>query len=114
MSHFAEIDENNVVIRVLVGDNSLPDEGKSFFETHLGGTWVQTSYNHNFRARYAGVGYSYDSERDVFISPKPFPSWILNEITTEWEAPTPLPVEEGKFFIWNEETLSWEHLEPLE
>lgn len=108
MSHFAEIDENNIVLRVLVGDNNLPDEGKSWFENNLGGTWVQTSYNANFRARYAGIGYSYDPERDVFIAPQPFPSWVLNEETTEWEAPTPMPVEKGKFFTWDEDTVSWE------
>lgn len=70
MSHWAEIDENNFVIRVLVGNNDEADEGKSVMES-LGGTWVQTSYNATFRANYAGIGFSYDPVNDVFIPPKP-------------------------------------------
>jgi hypothetical protein len=70
MSHWAEIDENNKVIRVLVGDNNEPDEGQSFMES-LGGTWVKTSYNGNIRYNYAGVGYTYDPVDDAFIAPIP-------------------------------------------
>ena len=70
MSHWAEIDENNIVLRVLVGDNSEPDEGEAFMNS-LGGTWVKTSYNGNIRFNYAGIGYSYDATRDAFIAPKP-------------------------------------------
>lgn len=105
MSHFAEIDQNNIVLRVLVGDNSLPDEGKSWFEDNLGGTWVQTSYNGNFRKHFAGIGFTYDAERDAFIPPKPFESWILNEETCIWEAPIPYPAE-GSWY-WDEEQQSW-------
>jgi hypothetical protein len=127
MAHWAELDENNVVTRVLVGDNNDPngDEGYQWLIDNLGGTWVKTSYNSiagkrrdpetneitdeaGFRKNYAGIGYSYDSQRDAFIPPKPFASWTLNEDTCNWEAPTAMPVEEGKFFTWNEETVSWE------
>jgi hypothetical protein len=69
MSHWAEIDENNIVLRVLVGDNNEPDEGEAFMNS-LGGTWVKTSYNGNIRKNYAGIGYSYDATRDAFIAPK--------------------------------------------
>jgi hypothetical protein len=122
MAHFAEIDENNIVTRVLVVDNDQEDRGQEFLATDLGlgGTWIKTSYNtiagvHSnggtpLRKNYAGIGYTYDSVRDAFIPPAPFASWILNEDTCNWEAPTPMPVEEGKFFTWNEETTSWVEL----
>lgn len=86
MSHFAEIDENNKVIRVLVGDNNDPagDEGYSWLIENLGGTWVQTSYNGNFRYNYAGIGFTYDSERDAFIPPKCHDEAVLNEETCLW------------------------------
>ena len=85
MSHFAEIDNNNIVLRVLVGPN-YGDEGQAFFEA-LGGTWVKTSYNNNIRKNYAGIGYTYDAERDAFISPKAncHPEEALNEETCVWE-----------------------------
>jgi hypothetical protein len=83
----------------------------------FGTGWVQTSYNtaggvHKnggtpLRKNYAGIGYTYDSSRDAFISPKPFPSWILNETTCLWDSPTPMPVVEGKRFTWDELTTSW-------
>lgn len=128
MAHWAELDNNNVVVRVLVGDNNDPngDEGYQWLIDNLGGTWVKTSYNAfagkrrdpetneitdeaGFRKNYAGIGYTYDSERDAFIPPAPYASWILNEETCTWSAPTEMPVEEGKVFRWNEETVSWEH-----
>ena len=73
MSHWAELDQDNKVIRVLVGDNNDPagDEGYQWLIDHLGGTWVQTSYNGNFRYNYAGIGYAYDDLADAFIAPKP-------------------------------------------
>jgi hypothetical protein len=120
MAHFAEIDENNIVTRVLVVDNDQEDRGQEFLATDLGlgGTWIKTSYNtiagvHSnggtpLRKNYAGIGYTYDSVRDAFYAPKPFASWTLDEETCTWNAPTPMPVEEGKFFTWNEETTSWE------
>ena len=107
MSHFAELDENNIVIRVLVGDNNLPNEGYDWFIENLGGTWVQTSYNGNFRKNYAGLGFTYDPERDAFIPPKPFESWILDEDTCLWQAPTPYPTD-GFTYSWNEAELAWE------
>ena len=70
MSHWAEIDKNNIVIRVLVGDNKEPDEGKAFMNS-LGGTWIQTSYNDRIRYNFAGVGYTYDVDADAFIAPRP-------------------------------------------
>jgi hypothetical protein len=85
MSHWAEIDENNVVIRVLVGDNNEPDEGEAFMNS-LGGTWVKTSYNATIRKSFAGIGFTYDADRDAFIAPKPITGkWILNETTCTWE-----------------------------
>jgi hypothetical protein len=83
MSHWAEIDNNNIVIRVLVGDNNLADEGQAFMES-LGGTWVKTSYNNNIRFNYAGIGYTYDEGRDAFIAPKCHDEAILNEATCRW------------------------------
>ena len=108
MSHWAEIDENNIVTRVLVGNNSEPDEGEAFMNS-LGGTWVKTSYNGNIRKNYAGVGYSYDSSRDAFIAPKPFDSWVLDEDTCRWEAPVAYPTD-GKMYAWNEEITNWEEV----
>jgi hypothetical protein len=105
MSHWAEIDENNTVLRVLVGNNSEPDEGEAFMNS-LGGTWVKTSYNGNIRKNYAGVGMSYDEGRDAFIAPKPYASWVLDEETCRWEAPTPYPTD-GIMYVWDEETTDW-------
>jgi hypothetical protein len=106
MSHWAEIDENNIVIRVLVGDNNnlANDEGYQWLVNNLGGTWIQTSYNNNFRKQYAGIGYSYDPVADVFIAPQPYPSWSL-DADHNWQPPTPRP--EGLGWYWDEATLSW-------
>lgn len=116
MSHFAEIDNNNIVLRVLVADNNLPNEGKDWLEQNLGGTWVQASYNTYqgehllggvpLRKNFPATGYSYDPERDAFISPKPFDSWVLNENTCDWDAPTPMP-NDGLDYYWDEDQLSW-------
>lgn len=86
MSHWAELDKNNVVIRVLVGDNNDPagDEGYQWLIDNLGGTWVKTSYNGNFRKNYAGKGYTYDKTLDAFIRPKCHEEAILNETTAQW------------------------------
>jgi hypothetical protein len=91
LSHWAEIDENKIVLRVLVGDNSEPDEGEAFMNS-LGGTWVKTSYNaatNGFRKNYAGIGYSYDATRDAFIAPKPecHESVVFDEETCTWSCP---------------------------
>ena len=119
MAHFAEIDENGIVLRVLVVDNAQESNGQDFLANTLGlgGTWVKTSYNtlggvHTnggtpLRKNYAGVGYTYDSIRDAFIAPKPYPSWILNEETCIWEAPIAMPTCD-EMYRWNEETTSWD------
>lgn len=106
MSHFAELDENNVVLRVLVGDNNLPNEGYDWFVENLGGRWVQTSYNGTIRKNFAGIGYTYDEALDAFIPPKPFESWTLNENTCLWQAPVSYP-QDGRYYTWDEETLAW-------
>ena len=105
MSHFAELDENNIVIRVLVGDNDLPNEGYDWFVDNLGGRWVQASYSGSFRKQFAGTGYRYDEAADVFIEPQPFPSWTLDK-DFDWQAPMPYP-EDGLPYTWEENTLSW-------
>jgi len=104
MSHWAEIDSNNKVIRVLVGDNNAPDEGEAFMKS-LGGTWVKTSYNGNIRKNYAGVGYEYRSDIDAFVAPQPYPSWSL-DVDAKWQPPTPYPTDD-KMYSWNEETTEW-------
>ena len=104
MSHFAKISgSNNVVTEVIVSEQDFINSGKvgdSF-------NWVQTSYNHNFRKNYAGVGFTYDRERDAFIPPQPFNSWLFNENTCLWDSPVPYP-EDGNCYRWNEEKLNWE------
>ena len=119
MAHFAELDAQNNVLRVLVVNNeviTIDGEEKEQigidFLTALCGssTWKQTSYNHNFRKNYAGIGYTYDETRDAFIPPKPFPSWELNEDTCQWDAPIPYP-DDGKHYYWDEDTTSWKEIE---
>lgn len=105
MAHWAEIDENNVVISVTVGDNSEPDEGYSWLVENLGGNWIKTSYNGTFRKNFAGVGYTYDESLDAFIPPRPFPSWNLSTETCLWEPPIPRPNDYG--YIWDEDELKW-------
>lgn len=90
MSHFAEVDSNNTVLRVLVGNNSDPNEGYDWLIENLGGTWIKTSYNGNIRKNYAGIGYTYDEARDAFIAPKPdcHPDKVtLDEETCQWNCP---------------------------
>ena len=115
MAHFAQLDSNDVVLRVIVvdtKDNSTADGvekesiGQAFCERLFGGTWVQTSYNNNIRVRYAGIGYSYNKALDAFIPPQPFPSWTLDNATADWVAPVPMP-NDGKRYYWDEETKSW-------
>lgn len=106
MSHFAEIDENNIVLRVLVGDNNSPNEGYDWFVSVLGGRWVQTSYNNNIRKNFANEGYLFDEVRDAFIKPTAFDSWVLNEETCVWEAPVPCP-QDGAY-SWNEDAGEWQ------
>jgi hypothetical protein len=87
MAHWAEINSNNIVIRVLVGDNNAADEGQSFMES-LGGTWIKTSYNGNIRKNFAGIGYTYDKARDAFIAPEPDNATGFDEETCQWIVPT--------------------------
>lgn len=108
MSHWAEIDDNNIVLRVIVGDNDHPDEGYQWIVENLGGRWVQTSYNKNFRKNFASAGMTYDNHRDAFIAPQPFASWSLDEETCTWKPPKPEP-EDG-IYTWNEDTQEWESL----
>lgn len=115
MAHFAELDSNNVVQRVIVVSNKDTSDangvekesiGQAFCERLFGGKWVQTSYNGNMRKRYAGIGYTYDPTLDAFLTPKPYPSWSLNVGTAEWEAPIPMPTD-GKVYSWDEDAHEW-------
>ena len=131
MAHYAMIDENNIVTQVFVGK----DEGEgginweNYYAHGTGQICKRTSYNTRggvhfdaetnepsdtqekaFRKNYAGIGYSYDEQRDAFIPPRPFESWVLNEDTCLWEAPVPMP-EDGKAYTWNEDAGSWEEFE---
>jgi hypothetical protein len=108
MSHLARI-ENNVVVQVISCDDSLPEEGLEWVISTFGGEWIKTSYNGNFRKRFAGIGYTYSLDLDAFIPPKPFDSWILNEDTLDWDPPIPEP-QSDVYSIWDEETLSWKEL----
>ena len=107
MAHFAEIDKNNKVIRVLVISNEFEAQGEKYLtETlGLGGSWIQTSYNHTIRGKFAGIGDSYDLEADRFIAPQPYSSWKLNS-DFNWQAPKPYPID-GESYSWNEESKSW-------
>jgi hypothetical protein len=125
MAHYAFIDSNNMVIEVIVGkdeSDTTMDWEQHYTEFRLGQTCKRTSYNTlrgqhllggtPFRKNYAGIGYTYDQARDAFIPPTPFASWILNEDTCNWESPVPCPEVEGKRFIWNEATTSWDEFVP--
>jgi len=113
MAHFAQIDENNTVLQVIVVEQDVIDTG--LFGDPA--AWIQTSYNTYggvhilggtpFRKNYAGIGYTYDLDRDAFISPKPYPSWLLDEDTCEWNSPVTEPTD-GEMYSWNEETQAWD------
>ena len=125
MAHFAQIDYENKVLRVSVvrNEDTLDADGNEseqigieFLKSIHGGStrWVQTSYNNNFRFRYAGIGMVYNVEHDVFLNPQPYPSWTLNTETYEWDSPVIKPElteeqkESGSYYEWNEETQEWE------
>ena len=126
MAHFCELDSNNVVKQVIVVSNADTSTaqgeekesiGIAFCERLLGGTWVKTSYNAKIRKNYAGIGYTYDKDRDAFIPPKPYASWVLNETTCLWNAPVAYPTDVGtpeapKFYQWDEPTQTWELVIP--
>jgi len=124
MAYFAEIDENNFVLRVIAVSNAdtanedgveVESLGINFCCNLLGGRWVQTSYNTHggqhpegrpLRKNYAGIGFTYDAIRDAFIPPKPYVSWVLNENTCRWDAPVSYPTDD-KMYRWDEPTTSW-------
>ncbi len=117
MAHFAQLDDDNFVLQVIVVNNSdcLDENGNeseavgvAFCKSLLGDAtrWKQTSYNSNMRFNYAGIGYQYDPIRNAFIAPKPYPSWALNETTCQWDAPVPYPIDD-KRYRWDEPTTSW-------
>ena len=114
MAHFAKISDDGTVLEVIVvGNDDLLDAdgveqeqlGKDFCQNLFGGTWVQTSYNKNFRKRYASIGGKYDSTNNVFLFPQPYPSWTLDD-EYEWQPPTPYP-SDGKAYLWTEESGGW-------
>jgi hypothetical protein len=105
MSHFAKIDSNNTVIDIVVAEQDFINSGlvgDSFL-------WVQTSYNNNFRKNYAGIGFTYDTARDAFIAPQPYPSWTLNEDTCQYDSPVPYPTDDKKY-EWDEATTNWKEV----
>lgn len=117
MAHFAQLDNNNNVIQVIVVhnnellENGVESESKgiAFCQSLFGGNWKQTSYNGNIRKNYAGIGFTYDTARDAFIPPKPYASWVLDEDTCRWQAPVQYPTDD-KRYNWNESTLSWDEV----
>jgi hypothetical protein len=108
MAHYAFLDSNNIVTEVIVGkdETDTSHNWEQHYGEFRGQTCKRTSYHGNIRKNYAGIGYTYDSSRDAFIAPKPFGSWVLNEISCAWEAPTPIP-NDGKRYYWNEEQTIW-------
>lgn len=127
MAHYALLDNNNIVMQIIVGvdenvvqtdtdGTQVGGSSESWENFYASRPWLnsasckRTSYNGNIRKNYAGIGYIYDESRDAFIPPKPFDSWILNEDTCNWEAPTPYP-QDGKRYTWSEDTVSWQEIE---
>ena len=119
MAYFAELDNNNIVLRVIVvgndiaanggtlGDNDMHVDGETWCSNLLGGIWKQTSYNSNFRKQYCGPGYTYDSTKDKFISPKPYASWVLDS-NDDWQAPVTYPTDiTEKNIFWDEAGQKW-------
>ena len=113
MAHYAFLDSNNIVTEVITGiDETKLIEGldtETWYGNFRGQTCKRTSYNSKIRGTYAGIGYSYNSEEDIFVTPQPYPSWIRSG--SFWNAPTPMP-EDDKVYTWDEETLSWEEVAP--
>jgi hypothetical protein len=106
MAHFAQLDDNNVVLQVIVVSNEHEANGEEWCHNFAGGRWKQTSYNARIRKNFAGIGYKYDEQRDAFIPTKQFPSWILNEETCQWIAPSPKPSTEYQY-RWSELLGQW-------
>ncbi len=118
MTHFARLNSDNIVTEVVVVDDSIirnsggefEEVGEIYLQNLLKTTdrWKQTSYNNRIRNKFAAIGYRYDEEKDAFIDPSPYPSWILNREELIWEAPTPYPIDDKYYYNWNEDSLSWE------
>lgn len=115
MAHFAELDTNNTVLRVISVNNSelidaqgneSEDKGVAFCTSLLGGRWIQTSYNGSFRVRFASTGFVYNEYHDAFIAPQPYASWVFSDNTLDWLPPIPYP-EDGNQYLWDENTVSW-------
>lgn len=115
MAHFAQLDDNNVVLQVIVVSNQeiLDKEGNEseakgivFCNELLGGRWVQTSYNGTIRKNFAGIGYTYDEQLDAFVAQQPYPSWVLDE-HCKWQAPVAYPAD-GAIYVWVEDDLNWQ------
>lgn len=122
MAHWAEIDSNNIVIQVTIGDNndSNGDEGYQWLIDNLGGTWLKTSYNTiqgkhllggiPYRGNYAGVGYKYYPDIDAFMPPSDYPSWVIDVTNYTWVAPIPKP--DSGLWIWDEKAINWKEYHP--
>ena len=125
MAYFAKLGTGNIVETVISINNSVITDSNGVEQEKLGvdfinklyntrDVWKQTSYNNNIRKNYAGIGYTYDQQRDAFIAPKPYQSWILNEDTCLWEAPVAMPeltqeqIDNKNYYAWNEQILNWE------
>jgi hypothetical protein len=123
MAHYAFLDENNIVTEVIVGKDEAEDgvDWEQHYGSFRGQVCKRTSYNTSggvhsgggtpFRKNYAGLGYTYDEQRDAFIPPRPFPSWSLNETTCLWEPPVAMP-EDGQLYQWDESTQQWQLVAP--
>jgi hypothetical protein len=111
MAHYAFLDDDNIVTEVITGiDETETIEGLStetWYGNFRGQVCKRTSYNNNIRKNYAGIGFTYDATRDAFISPKPYNSWVLDEATCRWQAPTPRPTDADKRYYWSEDDLAW-------
>jgi hypothetical protein len=125
MAYFAKLGTGNIVEQVISINNAIITDNNGIEQEQLGvdfinklyntrDVWKQTSYNRNFRKNYAGIGYTYDQQRDAFIPPKPFNSWLLNEDTCRWEAPVAMPeltqeqIDNKNYYAWNESIINWE------
>lgn len=108
MAHFAEIDQNNIILRVIVVSDTLEAQGAEWCHDTFGGTWLQTSYNGRIRKNFAGIGYQYRADIDAFVPPQPFPSWTLSEQTAQWMPPVPMPTD--GMYTWDESTLAWSQI----
>jgi len=108
MAHYAFLDQNNIVTEVIAGkdETDLSHDWEQYYGAFRNQVCKRTSYHGNIRKNYAGIGYTYDAQRDAFIAPQPFPSWTLVETTFKWTAPVAMPTD-GKLYSWDEATLAW-------